>query len=132
MPLSNCSPHCYRLNMAMETMTSRLLQNYGTSSNCREDTSEHLLQRASTDHREGRLDEAEKGYLEVLRRKPDWGPVLNALGTVFLDQSRPDKARQAFEKAAELQPPYFPAHRSKILRICSAGAASGGSDVPKL
>jgi predicted TPR repeat methyltransferase len=65
--------------------------------------------KASFDHKEGRLTEAEKGYLEVLRRKPDWGQVLNALGTVFLDQSRPDKARKVFEKAANLRPPNFPA-----------------------
>jgi predicted TPR repeat methyltransferase len=64
---------------------------------------------ASFAHREGRLVEAEKGYMEVLRRKPDWGQVLNALGTVFLDQSQPDKARKVFEKAAGLKPPNFPA-----------------------
>ncbi|MDY6990013.1 MAG: tetratricopeptide repeat protein [Thermodesulfobacteriota bacterium] len=60
-------------------------------------------------HRQGRLGEAERGYLEVLSRKPDWGPVLNALGTVFLDQAQRDKARKVFEKAAALRPPYFPA-----------------------
>jgi predicted TPR repeat methyltransferase len=70
---------------------------------------EHMLRKASLAHREGRLAEAEKGYLEILRKKPDWGPVLNALGTVFLDQARPDKARKVFEKGAGLTPPYGPA-----------------------
>jgi len=65
--------------------------------------------KASLAHKQGRLAEAEKGYLEILRRKPDWGQVLNALGTVFLDQSRPDKARKVFEKATDLRTPYFPA-----------------------
>ena len=73
------------------------------------DDSENILEKAASAHRQGRLAEAEKGYLEVLRRKPDWGPVLNALGTVFLDQSRPDKAGNAFQKAAGLSEPYFPA-----------------------
>ncbi|MBW2506869.1 MAG: hypothetical protein JRD19_07375 [Deltaproteobacteria bacterium] len=34
---------------------------------------ESVLMKASLAHREGRLAEAEKGYREVLRRKPDWG-----------------------------------------------------------
>jgi predicted TPR repeat methyltransferase len=65
--------------------------------------------KASLAHREGRLAEAEKGYREVLRRKPDWGQVLNALGTVFLDQSLTDKAVKVFKKAANLKPPNIPA-----------------------
>ena len=73
------------------------------------DDSESVLMKASFAHREGRLAEAEKGYLLVLRRKPDWGQVLNALGTVFLDKSQPDKAKKVFEKAANLRPPNFPA-----------------------
>jgi len=70
---------------------------------------ESVLMKASFAHREGRLAEAEKGYREVLRRKPDWGQVLNALGTVFLDQSQPDKAQKVFKKAAGLSPPNIPA-----------------------
>jgi predicted TPR repeat methyltransferase len=70
---------------------------------------ESILMKASFAHREGRLAEAEKGYREVLKRKPDWGQVLNALGTVFLDKSQPHKAKKVFEKAAYLRPPNFPA-----------------------
>ena len=72
-------------------MTPPLSQKYAIPSKGTKDDSEHILQKASMAHRAGRLAEAEKGYLEVLRRKPDWGPVLNALGTVYLDQSQPDK-----------------------------------------
>ncbi len=90
-------------------MTPRRLKKYSIPSKHTKDASESVLMKASFDHKEGRLAEAEKGYLEVLRRKPDWGQVLNALGTVFLDQSRPDKARKVFEKAANLRPPNFPA-----------------------
>src|SRR5210317_2527888 len=70
---------------------------------------ESFLMKASAAHRKGKLAEAEKGYREVLRKKPDWGQVLNALGTVFLDQSQPDKAQKVFKKAAGLSPPNIPA-----------------------
>ena len=90
-------------------MTPRRLKKYSIPSKHTKDDSESVLMKASFAHTEGRLAEAEKGYLEVLRRKPDWGQVLNALGTVFLDQSKPDKARKVFEKAADLKPPNFSA-----------------------
>jgi predicted TPR repeat methyltransferase len=70
---------------------------------------ESILMKASFAHRGGRLSEAEKGYREVLRRKPDWGQVLNALGTVFLEQAQPDKAEKVFKKATRLKPSYIPA-----------------------
>lgn len=87
-------------------------QNPGSHSirpKCTRDDEETIFEKASSAHRNGRLAEAEKGYLELLERKPDWGQVLNALGTVFLDQSRSDEARNAFEKAAGLDDPYLPA-----------------------
>lgn len=68
-----------------------------------------ILQAASVAHREGRLLEAETGYREVLKERPDSGPVLNALGTVLLDGSRREEAREVFERAARLAPPYPPA-----------------------
>ena len=95
--------------MTNEDVTPRLSQKHSIPSKRTKDDSEHILKKASLAHMEGRLAEAEKGYLEVLRRKPDWGQVLNALGTVFLDQSRPDKAKKVFEKATDLRPPHFPA-----------------------
>lgn len=68
-----------------------------------------ILMNASRAHSEGRLPEAEKGYLKVLKTKPAWGQVLNALGTVYLDLSLSDKAQSAFKRAANLKPPYLPA-----------------------
>jgi len=47
--------------------------------------------------------------LKILKRKPDWVEVLNALGTVYLDQSLPDKARIFFKKAAGLNSSFLPA-----------------------
>ena len=66
---------------------------------------ETILEQAALAHEEGRLADAEKAYLEVLSAKPDAGSVLNALGTVYLDQDRPDKAKRYFKKAANLNPP---------------------------
>ena len=66
---------------------------------------EYILELAALAHQEGRLADAEKAYLEVLGETPDSGPVLNALGTVFLDRSQPDQAKTVFEKAASLTPP---------------------------
>jgi predicted TPR repeat methyltransferase len=70
---------------------------------------EGIFKKASLAHKEGRFSEAEKAYLEILKEKPDWGQALNALGTVFLDQSQPEKAKKVFEKAANLSPPHLSA-----------------------
>jgi len=56
-------------------------------------------------HREGKFSEAEKGYKEILKTRPDWGQVLNALGNLYLDQDWPEKAKPIFEKAVNLNPP---------------------------
>jgi len=89
--------------------TKKAARKYSIPSKRRKDNLKHLLKNASLAHMEGRLAEAEKGYLEVLRKKPDWGVVLNALGTVFMDQAQMDKAQRVFEKATKLRPPYSPA-----------------------
>lgn len=95
--------------MIDDAVTRRFSQNFSISSQHAKDDSEPILKKAFLAHMEGRLAEAERGCLEVLRKKPDWGPALNALGTVLLDQRQPDKARKVFEKAAGLRPPYIPA-----------------------
>jgi predicted TPR repeat methyltransferase len=66
---------------------------------------EKSLELSALAHEEGRLADAERAYLEILGENPDSGSVLNALGTVFLDQSQPDQAKTVFEKAANLNPP---------------------------
>ena len=70
-----------------------------------ENDCKHILKQAALAHEEGRFADAQKAYLEVLSENPDSGSVPNALGTVFLDQSQPDKARAYFEQAAYLNPP---------------------------
>ena len=64
-----------------------------------------IFKQASLAHEEGRLADAEKAYLEILREKPNSGPLLNALGNLYLDQAQPDKAKTYFEKAANVNPP---------------------------
>jgi len=69
------------------------------------DDLEHMFKTYYSAHREGKLSEAEKGYRDILKKRPDWGRALNALGNLFLDQELPDKAKPLFEKAAHLNPP---------------------------
>ncbi|MFO7883929.1 MAG: tetratricopeptide repeat protein [Desulfobacteraceae bacterium] len=70
-----------------------------------QDNLEEIFKRYYSAHREGKFSEAEKGYQEILKIRPDWGQVLNALGNLYLDQDRPEKAKPVFEKAARLNPP---------------------------
>ncbi len=84
-------------------MTRQIKKNLCRSKSFQGD-SQTILMKASLDHREGRLVEAEKGYQKVLKRTPDWGQVLNALGTVYLDKGQLDRAKKAFTKATGLKP----------------------------
>jgi len=59
--------------MTNEDVNPRHSKKYSIPSKRTKDDSEYVLKKASFAHKEGRLAEAEKGYLEVLRRKPDWG-----------------------------------------------------------
>ena len=93
----------------IRNMTPRYSKKFSLPPARTKDDFEAVLMKASLAHREGRLAEAEKCYREILRKKPGWGQVLNALGTVFSDQSQPDKAKKVFKKAANLRPPNIPA-----------------------
>ncbi len=70
----------------------------------REDV-EGIFQKSYAGHRAGRFAEAEKGYRQILEITPEWGQAMSALGMLYLDQNRPDKAIPLFEKAAGLNPP---------------------------
>ncbi len=65
---------------------------------------EQLFKTYHSAHKAGRLSEAEKGYQELLKKRPEWRQVLNALGSLFLDQNQPDSAMTIFEKAVSLDP----------------------------
>ncbi|MFO7750317.1 MAG: tetratricopeptide repeat protein [Desulfobacteraceae bacterium] len=70
-----------------------------------QDNLEQIFKKYYSAHMQGRLLEAEKGYREILKTRPEWGQVLNALGNLYLDQERPEKAKPVFEKAVHLNPP---------------------------
>jgi len=91
--------------MTNKNMTQPPSGKNSTSKTCPPNDSEHLFRNASSAHRHGRLAEAEKGYQDILKIRPDWGRALNALGTLFLDLNQPEKAGKIFEKAVHLTPP---------------------------
>nr|WP_319397094.1 tetratricopeptide repeat protein [uncultured Desulfobacter sp.] len=66
---------------------------------------EQIFHKSYHNHKAGRFSEAEKGYKKVLKKKPEWGQPMSALGILYLDQNRPDKAVPLFEKAVDLNPP---------------------------
>lgn len=66
---------------------------------------EQIFHKSYTRHKAARFSEAEKGYKKILKKKPGWGQAMSALGILYLDQNRPDKAIPLFEKAAALNPP---------------------------
>jgi predicted TPR repeat methyltransferase len=96
--------------MSNRKKTKKTVRKYSVPSTSKRYTSKYLIKKASLAHREGRLAEAEKVYLEILKDRPGLGAVLNALGTVFMDQAQMDKAERTLEKATRLRPPYYPAY----------------------
>ncbi len=60
-------------------------------------------------HRAGDLERAKQLYEGLLARYPDLSPLLNAIGTVYLDCNRIDEAEKYFKKATLQAPPYIPA-----------------------
>lgn len=71
----------------------------------KKDNLEQLFKKYYSAHKEGKYSEAEKGYREILKTRPDWSQALNALGSLYLDQDQSNKAKAIFEKAANLTPP---------------------------
>jgi len=90
-------------------MTKNRLKNRSHRTKKTKEDFQAILMDASRAHSEGRFADAEKGYLKVLKSKPAWGQVLNALGTVYLDQGLRDKAQGCFKRAARLRPPHVSA-----------------------
>ncbi len=68
-----------------------------------------LLAEASMHHRQGNLPEAKRLFEQALKQRPDWPPLLNALGTVLMDLGELQDAAGCFEKASPETTPYPPA-----------------------
>ncbi len=58
----------------------------------------------------GRLRDAKKKYLQVLRRTPNFVLALNNLGVIYLGEGSYPEARRSFEKAIKLNPDYVDPH----------------------
>ncbi len=76
-----------------------------------------LLARASEFQRNGDLDQARRLFEQALRMRPDWPPLLNALGTVFMDMGEYKGAKACFRKASMSSVPYPPALYN-MARLC--------------
>jgi predicted TPR repeat methyltransferase len=63
-----------------------------------------LLQRSIAAHQQGRLKEAEAGYLSLLRRSPRDANVLNFLGMLRFHQRNPGEAVQLLRRSIEANP----------------------------
>lgn len=63
------------------------------------------FQKSYASYKAGRLSQAEKGYKKLIKRKPEWGQPMSALGLLYLDKNLMDKAVYLFEKAVRLNPP---------------------------
>jgi predicted TPR repeat methyltransferase len=68
-----------------------------------------LLAEASAHHRQGNLPDAKRLFEQALKLRPDWPPLLNALGTVLMDMGELQDAALRFEKASPETAPYPPA-----------------------
>jgi tetratricopeptide (TPR) repeat protein len=65
---------------------------------------ERALQRARTSHERGALDDAERGYREVLALEPEHAQALHLLGVLHFQHGRMDEADAAMSRSIELAP----------------------------
>ncbi len=76
-----------------------------------------LLARASEFQRKGDLRQARRLFEQALDMRPDWPPLLNALGTVLMDMGEHKGAEACFRKASMSAAPYPPALYN-MARLC--------------
>ena len=73
---------------------------------------EITIQQAVTVHQEGKLEEAEKLYREILKTNPNHLDANNNLGVLLKDTGRLDEAEASYKKAIELKPDYAEAYNN--------------------
>jgi Tfp pilus assembly protein PilF len=71
---------------------------------------ETALQQAVSQHRAGRLPEAEKLYRHILQFRPDHPDINNALGIALKGQGKSDEAAALFKRLTAVAPDYAPGH----------------------
>ncbi len=72
-------------------------------------------------HRQGRLAEAERLYIEVLRRHPTHADALHVLGIVALQTGRPERAAELIGMAIDLNEPVAGAHNNRGIAVRRLG-----------
>ena len=74
--------------------------------------------KARTEHQQGRIDAAEKGYLDVLRKQPQHIEALGLLAAIELQSGRAASAEKHFAKALKINPnsPVLHSNRGLALR----------------
>src|SRR5262245_38656020 len=104
---------CMTFKFAIRSIASRrrtsifaLVVLAAASASCAKDepTQEQLLNRANEAFAAQKLVEAEKGYREVLRLRPDDPVAQRQLGIIYFDQGQLQQAYPLLKKSAELEP----------------------------
>ena len=73
-------------------------------------TIDQILEKAITAHQEGKLEEAERLYREILEIEPTQLDANNNLGVLLQSSNRLEEAEKSYKKAIELKPDYAEAH----------------------
>lgn len=75
----------------------------------------NTFQRAFELHKQGKLDEAEELYKEVLEQNPNNAEVLNFVGIINLQKFKLSQAKEFIKKAIDISPePYFYENLAKV------------------
>ena len=71
-----------------------------------------IIQQAITAHQEGKFEEAEQLYKEILKTNPNNLTAMNNLGVLLRSLGKFDEAEASYKKAIELKPDYIDAHNN--------------------
>ena len=75
-------------------------------------TTDQILKKAVNAHQEGKLEEAEHLYREILKSEPTQVDTHNNFGVLLYLTGRLDEAEKSYKKAIELKPEYAEAHNN--------------------
>ena len=73
-------------------------------------TTNQILQKAVSAHNEGKFDEAERLYREILKDEPTQLDANNNLGVLLYSMNRLEESEESYRKAIQLKPDYAEAH----------------------
>src|SRR5262245_23816528 len=82
-----------------------------------------LFAQATALHRAGRLEDAARKYVDVLRQRPDHADALQLLGMVMSALGHPVEALDLLDRAVAASPRHAAAHANRGLLLLGAGRA---------